>query len=181
MINAWRFLTVLAAALLAVTLVAGCGDDDNSADEPATTAGADDAGDEEGSGDAGEEAEGEPLSRDEYADEICSRVEDGALRVDFPPLLNNFGEIAQLADEQRDEVSGNFEELDALQPPEDLEEVHEQILDDVDLLLESTEEVGDAAKAQDEAALGDAYDKLRAFTTGEDAAAFIDEECAAPA
>jgi hypothetical protein len=123
-----RITALLAVALAAGLIAAGCGDDD---DETTTTSATTTAGATGATGATGS-ASGEPLSQEEFiaqGDEICSKA-DAEIKGENDP--------AKVAEN----IQGQIDGLRALTPPEGDEEQITQILDDAQEAVDTIKETG---------------------------------------
>lgn len=123
-----RITALLALALAAGLIAAGCGDDDDdtTTSSATTTAGATGATGATGA------ATGEPLSKEEFiaqGDEICSKAND-EIKGDNDPM-----KVAA-------NIEGQIEGLRALTPPEEDADQITQILDDAQEAVDTIKETG---------------------------------------
>lgn len=123
-----RITALLALALAAGLIAAGCGDDD---DDTTTSAATTTAGATGATGATGA-ATGEPLSKEEFiaqGDEICSKAND-EIKGDNDPM-----KVAA-------NIEGQIEGLRALTPPEEDADQITQILDDAQEAVDTIKETG---------------------------------------
>jgi len=123
-----RSTALLALALAAGLIAAGCGDDD---DETTTSSATTTAGATGATGATGV-ATGEPLSKEEFiaqGDEICSTAND-EIKGENDPM-----KVAE-------NIEGQIEGLRALTPPEEDADQITQILDDAQEAVDTIKETG---------------------------------------
>lgn len=124
----------LLLALAALALVACGGDDDE---------GGDDGG-------------GEPLSAEEYDAQTEAALESFANLNELSAPLANPDSVEQYVAGVRDivsEIEGTVTELDAIEPPENVAALHDELIATVDAYGAAFPPVADAAEAGDETAL----------------------------
>ena len=124
-----RITSLLALALAAGLIAAGCGDDD---DDTATTSAATTTAGATGATGATGAGTGEPLSKDEFiaqGDEICSKA-NKELKGDNDPT-----KVAE-------NIQGQIDGLRALTPPEEDADQITQILDDAQKAVDTIKETG---------------------------------------
>jgi len=123
-----RSTALLALALAAGLIAAGCGDDD---DETTTSSATTTAGATGATGATGA-ATGEPLSKEEFiaqGDEICSTANDEIKGENDPTKV-------------AENIEGQIEGLRALTPPEEDADQITQILDDAQEAVDTIKETG---------------------------------------
>jgi len=144
-------------ALIALIGVAGCGGDDDSTSAEATSA------------DATTETSEEALSTEDYATEAQEVL------VSFGTAFQELGtaistassgdEFSSLVDDAEAEIQTAIEEFGAIQPPEEAQEGHDQILSALEDFSSKLTDVSEAASSGDQAAIEDAALELQTAAT----------------
>jgi len=146
-------IPLIVLALLGLLVIAGCGDDDS---EESTTA-----------AEATEttETSEEALSVEDYAAEA-----EGVL-VAFGMSFQSLGteissaasaeDFASLVDDAEGEIQTAIDEFSAIQPPEEAQEGHDQIVSALEDFSSKLTDVSDAAESGDQTALQDAAGELQ--------------------
>ncbi len=160
-----KFLRIplIVLALVGLIALAGCGDDDSTSSDSTTatessTTATDESTTTESSGDA--------LSAEEYS------VEAQQVLVSFGTSFQKLGsqisaskspeEFASLVDEAEAEIQTAIDDFSAIQPPEEAQEGHDQILAALEDFSSKLTDVSNAAASGDQTALADAATELQA-------------------
>ena len=146
-------IPLLILALVGLIALAGCGGDDEESTESTAV--------EESTTETSEEA----LSVEDYTQEVQTvLVEFGTnfatLGADISASSSE-EEFGTLVDEAEGEIQGVIDEFGAIQPPEEAQEGHDQILAALEDFSSKLTDVSDAASSGDDTALQDAAMELQ--------------------
>lgn len=146
-------LALLALALAGLIALAGCGDDDS--EEPTSAAEATET----------TETSDEALTVEDYA------AEAETVLVSFGTSFQSLGteisaaasaeDFASLVDDAEAEIQTAIDEFSAIQPPEEAQEGHDQIISALEDFSSKLTDVSDAAESGDQTALQDAAGELQ--------------------
>jgi hypothetical protein len=93
------------------------------------------------------------LTREEFVSEADAICEEFDQRLDDVPEPESADDVERFADEARPVIEDGLAELRALQPPEELEEQWNELMDKNDEALEVLDDLSQAAASADEARL----------------------------
>lgn len=161
-----KFLRIplIVLALVGLIALAGCGDDDSTTSEESTTA-TESSTTETESTTEDTTTSGDALSPEEYSQQAQEVL------VSFGTSFQQLGsdisaakdadEFAGLVDDAEAEIQTAIDEFSAIQPPEEAQEGHDQILAALEDFSSKLTDVSDAASSGDQAALTDAATELQ--------------------
>jgi hypothetical protein len=141
-------IPLILLALVGLIALAGCGGDDSTDATEATDA-----------------TSSEALSNEEYAEEAQAiLIEFGTNFQELGTQISNSKnpeEFGNLVDEAEDEIQGAIDDFSELQPPEDAQEGHDQVIAAFENFSSKLTDVSEAAESGDEQALQESAQALQ--------------------